>query len=105
MNTHTESRYVTAFGRSLVVASVLSALLVILKEKSEATMNLMKAATGHHWITHGITVLLVFAVLGFVLAKLRPTDSTVTALNGVAVAVVTATAVSGLILAGFFLWP
>ncbi len=103
MRTQTQNKYVTSFGWSLVVASVLSALLVVLKEKSEATMNLMKTATGHHWITHGITVLVVFVVLGFVLAMLCPNAATKSDLNRIAVAVVVATIVSGLIIAGFSL--
>jgi len=101
MTTKTETRFVRAFGWSLALTSVLSALLVILKEKNAATMSLMKAATGHHWITHGITVLVVFVVLGLVLAKINSGEPATSKLNAVVIAIITSTVISGLILAGF----
>lgn len=81
----------TSFGLSLGITSVLSALLVILKETNEQTvLAWMKAATGHHWITHGLLDVLAFVILGFVLGRLasrlqrRPMAVAVIALGGVA---------------------
>ncbi|MBB3010019.1 hypothetical protein [Cupriavidus alkaliphilus] len=80
----------TSFGLSLGITSVLSALLVILKETNEQTvLAWMKAATGHHWITHGLLDVLAFVILGFALGRLasrlqrRPTAVAVIALGGV----------------------
>ena len=48
------------------VTSVVSALLVVLKEANEHTvLAWMKAATGHHWVTHGIIDLILFVLIGF----------------------------------------
>lgn len=80
----------TSFGLSLGITSVLSALLVILKETNEQTiLAWMKAATGHHWITHGLLDVLAFVILGFALGRLasrlqrRPMAVAVIALGGV----------------------
>lgn len=62
-------RYTASFGLSLGITSVLSALLVVIKESNEETvLAWMKAATGHHWVTHGILDVVIFLVLGFALA-------------------------------------
>ncbi|AGW90132.1 MULTISPECIES: hypothetical protein [Cupriavidus] len=80
----------TSFGLSLGITSVLSALLVILKETNEQTvLAWMKAATGHHWITHGLLDVLAFVILGFALGRLasrlqrHPMAVAVIALGGV----------------------
>lgn len=63
-------RLTASFGLSLGITSVLSALLVILKETHEDTvLAWMKLATGNHWITHGLLDVVVFVVLGFALAR------------------------------------
>lgn len=63
-------RLTASFGLSLGLTSVLSALLVILKETHEDTvLAWMKLATGSHWVTHGVLDLIVFVVLGFALAR------------------------------------
>lgn len=95
---------VEAFGYALALVSLLSALLVVLKEKSEAVMALMKSATGHHWITHGVLVLAAFVVIGLVLAKTMQENADAAASNRVAAAILGATIVSGLILAAFNLF-
>src|SRR6185436_9949108 len=98
MQTPLQGRYISAFGWSAALVSVLSALLVVLKEKNEGVLTWMKAATGHHWITHGVIVVAAFAVIGFALSMLsRPTP-----LNRIVAAILAATVVSGLILVGFF---
>ena len=48
-------KYTRSFGLSFAITSVVSALLVIIKESSEeGVLAAMKAVTGHHWITHGL---------------------------------------------------
>src|ERR1019366_7180750 len=63
------SKYTASFGVSLAIASVISALLVILKEKSPAVMTWMKKATGHHWATHSLIAIILFIALGLILAR------------------------------------
>ena len=64
------SRYTVSFGLSLAITSIFSALLVVVKELNETTiLAWMKHATPHHWITHGIIDLVLFAVLGFALSR------------------------------------
>lgn len=97
-------KYTASFGVSFAATSLLSALLVVLKETSKDTvLAWMKAATGHHWITHGVIVLAVFLVLGFVLAATRGGDGVRVGANGLIAAVVGSTVLSGLIVGGFFL--
>jgi branched-subunit amino acid permease len=95
--------YIRGFGYSAAIISVLSALLVILKEKNGAVMSAMQAATGHHWITHGSVVVVLFVVLGLSLSRMGRHDPEAPAFNGVAILILISTVISGLILAGFFL--
>lgn len=66
----TADRMAPAFAISAGVTSVLSALLVLLKENNEDTvLAWMKAATGHHWVTHGVIDLILFLIIGFLAAR------------------------------------
>ncbi|HLQ25054.1 MAG TPA: hypothetical protein VK138_04165 [Acidiferrobacterales bacterium] len=96
-------KYTVSFGLSLVITSILSALLVIAKEKNQALMSWMQGLTGHHWITQGILVLVLFLVLGLLLANLKSIEDMGSKTNNLAVTIVTGIIVGGLILAGFFL--
>ena len=92
---------VTGFGLAYAITSVLSALLVVLKERSEAVHAGLVAITGHHWVTHGLLNLVVFLVLGLVLSRagggMRMTANVlITIIAG-------ATVVSGLIIVGYFI--
>ena len=92
----------TAFGIALAVACVINALLVVAKEKNAAVMGEMKALTGHHWITHSVIVIVLFAGLGGLLGVARSGFSmTAGRLIGT---VVSAVAAAGLIIVGFYLF-
>jgi hypothetical protein len=65
------TQYVRGFGLSFFATSIASALLVIAKEENAALKDAMKALSGHHWTTHGIVVVGLFIILGFVLSKLN----------------------------------
>jgi hypothetical protein len=101
MATQTQASRIVGFGWSLTVVGVLSSLLVILKEKNDSVMAWMKAASGHHWITQGAIVVVSFVVLGWLFSQWRTDDRP--AFNKVAALIVVATALSGLMLAVFFL--
>lgn len=93
--------YITGFGLSYAITSVLSALLVLLKETVPAVHDALTALTGHHWVSHGLLDVVLFVGLGFVLARMsdgwRMTD------ERLSVIIVSATIASGLIIAGFFI--
>ncbi len=62
--------YTCSFALALALTSVLSGLLVILKELNKETVfAAMAALTGHHWVTHGVIDLLLFGGLGWWLVR------------------------------------
>jgi hypothetical protein len=67
--TNSLSKYTVSFGLALAIASVVNAMLVIVKEKSPRVMEGMKGLTGHHWVTHSLVVILLFLGLGWGLAQ------------------------------------
>ncbi len=96
-------KYTRSFGLSLGITSLLSALLVILKETHEETvLAWMKTVTLHHWVTHGIINLIVFVVLGVVLS--RPNNGNGVSISSKALAMCIAGSVvfSGILIAGFY---
>jgi lipoprotein signal peptidase len=97
-------KYTRSFGLSFAITSVLSALLVILKESNEETvLAWMKAATGHHWVTHGIFNLIVFVGLGWALSRLDNGQGLKITANILVICIVCAVFVSGLIITGFYI--
>jgi hypothetical protein len=68
MTNNTLDKTTIGFGLSTAVMSILSALLVIFKEMTPPFKKAMAETMGHHWTTHGVVVLGLFIVLGFVLA-------------------------------------
>ena len=97
-------KYTKSFGLSFAITSVLSVLLVILKESNEETvLAWMKAATGHHWVTHGIFNLIVFVGLGWALSRLDNGQGLKITANILVICIVCAVFVSGLIITGFYI--
>jgi len=94
------SKSTTGFGLALGLASVLNALLVVVKEKSPAVLTAMKHLTGHHWVTHCVVVVGLFLVAGAMLTK-ADVKLTFKQLLG---AVAGGVASGGLIIAGFYLF-
>lgn len=101
MQNHSPGNTSFAFGVSVAVTSIFTALLVIAKESAPALKASMKAFSGHHWTTHGLITLLVFVVLGLVLARLKVGERmTTTALT---YALAAGVVISGLLIFGFYL--
>jgi hypothetical protein len=100
MNKNNIDNFTGAFGLSLIAASFLNAALLILKEKNEAVMGAMKQAMGHHWITHGTIVIVLFIVLGFVFAAMKL--GTKIDDKQMLRYIIWGTIISGLIIAGYF---
>jgi len=89
------------FGVAYAITCIVNALIMIVKESSEAVHDAMAAITGHHWVTHGLLDLFVFVVLGYILSRndrLRMTGT------GLASTIVGGTVIGGLIVVGFFVF-
>ena len=63
------SKMTVGFGLSTAVISVATALLLIFKETSPPFKAWMAALTTHHWVTHGIFVVVGFIVLGYAFSQ------------------------------------
>jgi TRAP-type mannitol/chloroaromatic compound transport system permease large subunit len=104
METNALGKYTTSFGVSLAITSLVSALLVVVKEMSEDTvLALMKRITFHHWFTHSLLVLILFVVLGWVLARTNGGQGVNMTVNRFIGVLVGAVVLSGIIIAGFYL--
>ena len=66
-NTNRISPATISFGIGASIAIIFNTLLAWLKDSHPAVNDAMKAATGHHWITHGILVVLVFLLFGLLM--------------------------------------
>ena len=95
----TVSAKVAGYGVSYAITSILSALLVMLKETNESVMGVLVSITGHHWVTQGLLNVVLFVVLGALLSRREKGMSG----NALISTVVGATVLSGLIIAGFFI--
>ena len=96
----TVSAKVAGYGISYAITSILSALLVMLKETNESVMGLLVSITGHHWVSQGLLVVVLFVVLGALLGRRDMGMSG----NALISTVVGATVLSGVIIAGFFIF-
>ena len=103
METIEIGKYTKSFGLSFAITSVISALLVILKELNEDTvLAWMKAAAGHHWITHGIIDVIIFVALGWILSMPNSGQGLKVSVNALIGSIVVSTLISSLLIAGFF---
>jgi len=97
-------KYARSFGLSFAITSIVSAILVIVKESNEDTvLAWMKAATGHHWITHGLFNLILFVVLGWALSRLNNGEGIRISANRLLGSIVGAVVISGLFIMGFYI--
>ncbi|MEW5774898.1 MAG: hypothetical protein AB1916_15380 [Thermodesulfobacteriota bacterium] len=70
MDTGRLSANATGFGLALAVTSVFSAILVFIKESNEGVLDIMKSF-GHHWVTHGVLNIVLFAALGVIFTRMN----------------------------------
>ncbi len=97
-------KYTRSFGVSFATTSVVSALLVIVKETNEETvLTWMKAASGHHWITQGILNLILFVALGWALSRLDTGQGIRISAGGLISLIVGSVVAGGILIAGFYL--
>ena len=88
------------FGVSFFVASLFNALLIITKETYAPLKDWMKSLSGHHWTTHGIFVIVLFIILGFILSKTN-LDEKIDAVK-TSLFIIAGTVFGALIIVGFF---
>ena len=58
-----------AFGYSAIIVIILNSLLTIAKSKFEEFHHFLATISGHHWVTHGVFIVILFFILGFVFIK------------------------------------
>ncbi|MEJ2642429.1 MAG: hypothetical protein P8010_22970 [Desulfosarcinaceae bacterium] len=92
-----------SFGLSLAITSVFSAILMIIKESSQAVMNFMKTVTFHHWVTHGLFVIVIFVVLGWAFSRTNSGQGPSMTAERLITVILGAVVVSGVLIAGFYL--
>jgi len=91
-------RWTSAFGISFAITAILSAVLVVVKETSRGTFDLLASMTGHHWVTHGVLQLIVFVLLGFVFLRTQPASG-----SRLVLYVAGSLVLGSIIISGFFL--
>jgi hypothetical protein len=97
------SKYTISFGLSLALASVVNGLLVVAKEKIPAVMVGMQKLTGHHWISHGVIILGLFALFGWLFAQANGGQGIRLTANRLIGALVSGVVAGGLVVLGFYL--
>lgn len=71
----TFSKQTIGYGIAAIIAILGNTMLTWIKEENPAVRVLMKQIMYHHWIAHGVAVLLVFLALGFLLSRvMRPSE-------------------------------
>jgi len=88
------------FGVSFLIASIFNALLIVAKETYAPLKDWMKSLFGHHWTTHGIFVIALFIILGYIFSK-ADLDKKIDA-DKTSGMVIAGTVLGGLIIVGFF---
>ena len=96
-------KYTVSYGVSLAITVLLSALLVVFKELNDPLLNFMKKVTVHHWVTHGAFDLIVFVVLGWLLAQLNGGAGLKISTKSFITMVVGAVVLGGVVISGFYL--
>jgi hypothetical protein len=69
MTNATLDKTTIGFGLSVAAVNILNMLLVVFKELAPSLKKAMAAGTGHHWTTHGVLLVGLFIVLGFVFSS------------------------------------
>jgi hypothetical protein len=96
-------KYTVSYALALAVVSVLNGILVIIKESSKSVLAWMAGLTGHHWVTHGVFVIVAFVVLGWLFSRANGGRGIQIPASRLIGLVVGAVVVGGAIIAGFYL--
>jgi hypothetical protein len=63
------SHTASAYAVGAAVAVLFNTLLAWIKDSYDSLNTAMAHTLGHHWTTHGVAVVLVFLVVGFLLSR------------------------------------
>ena len=97
------SKYTISFGLALALASVANGLLVVAKEKIPAVLAGMQKLTGHHWVSHSVIILGLFAFFGWLFAQANGGQGIKLTVNRLIGTLVAGVGTGGLIILGFYL--
>ncbi|MGQ4833382.1 MAG: hypothetical protein ACP6IS_05785 [Candidatus Asgardarchaeia archaeon] len=84
------------------IAALFNAILTVLKELNEGIHDWLAAVFGHHWVGHGILVMVVFIVVALILSytlKVEEIDDRKTIL--MIILIVLGSVISTVIIGGF----
>jgi len=104
MNGKQLSATTVGFGLSTAIASILSLLLVLVKETQKPVFTVMANLTSHHWITHGLVVVVLFVVLGFLLSKVNGGKGIELKPKALVCLIASAAVLNFVVLSGFYLF-
>jgi uncharacterized membrane protein (DUF485 family) len=96
------SKYARGFGISLIIMMLFNAVLTVAKESYEPFIKGMAAISGHHWITHGIIVVVLFFILGFVFSGTHSEKSSCSA-RSISIGTIVSAAIGAILIGGFYL--
>lgn len=96
----TMSPYTIGFTLSAAVTIIFNMVLTLVKETNPEVLAFMKSLMGHHWTTHGVAVVLLFFIIGFIFSTADDTHK----VNGTTLAILLTASVliGGLGILGFF---
>ena len=97
------SKYTISFGLAFALASVLNALLVVVKEKIPSVTVGLQGLTGHHWISHAAIVLGLFVAFGWIFAQPNAGQGLKMTVNRLIGLVVAGVLIGGFIISAFYL--
>ena len=103
METTPLSKHSVSFGLALALTCIINAVIVVVKEKSDAVMNGMKTLTGHHWTTHTVMVLALFFLFAWWFGRANNGKGTTLTANRLIGTLVSGVVIAGLIIVGFYL--
>jgi protein-S-isoprenylcysteine O-methyltransferase Ste14 len=97
------NKYARGFGISLIIMMLFNAVLTVTKEAYEPLIKGMAAISGHHWITHGIIVVVLFFILGFVFSGAQTEKSSWASARRVTICAILSAAIGAILIGGFYL--
>lgn len=103
METAPISKYTISFGLSVALTSVINALLVVVKEKSQAVLAAMQKITGHQWVTHSAIVLILFGFFGWLFARVNRGQGLPMSVNRLIGTILAGVVTGSLVIIGFYL--
>ena len=97
------NKYARGFGISLIIMMLFNAVLTVMKESYAPLIKGMAAISGHHWITHGIIVVVLFFILGFVFSGAFSKETSGPSARGITIWTIVGSLVGVILIGGFYL--